>query len=249
MSVSTQTNSEVLSIPLYRLKEIHDLKEIEGQGRKVFIELTEDEIYPSQHENEMGESTRHYDICSSVWNALNLFFKERSDVLVSVNLNLHYDENAPHQWFAPDIFVAFGVPNGERQNYTVWKEKVFPQVVFEVTSEVTYKNDVTDKVLLYQKLGAKEYYVIDSETFLPSPLYAFQRDQNNALRQIVSSENRVFSPYLGLEIVYSDEDVKLFNPVKQEFLPNLSEVMMRINESEKEIKRLKAELARLKGEN
>lgn len=247
MSFPTQTNSEVSSIPLYKLKEIHNLSEAEG--RKVYIELTEDEIYPSQHENEMGESTRHYDICSYLWNSLNLFFKERSDVFVSVNLNLHYDENAPQQWFAPDVLVAFGVVNDKRQNYKVWEEKVFPQVVFEITSEVTYKNDVTDKVLLYQKLGAEEYYVIDSEKFLPLPLYAFRRDQNNGLRQVDSSENRVFSPLLGLEIVHIGTGVRLFDPVKQEFLPTLAEVMARINKSEKEIELLKAELSKLKGEN
>ncbi len=46
-------------------------------------------------------------------------------------MNLYCEEKNPNKWYAPDLLVAFGVPNHERASYQVWKENVFPQVIIE----------------------------------------------------------------------------------------------------------------------
>lgn len=241
MSVSTQTNSDVPSIPLYKLKEIHDLTEIKGQNRKIFIELTEDEIYPSQHQDEMGETDFHYNFTSYLRNSLKLFFEQRADVFVAANMSLYYEKDDPQKWTAPDVFVAFGVNSDARRTYKLWQENVFPQVIFEVASETTWRNDISEKHAFYEQHGVEEYYLIDTENFLPVPLIAFQSEKGK-LNRLMLAENRVLSPQLKLEIVHTKAEIKLFNPDKQEFLRSLSE-------AEKEIEQLRTEISKLKGEN
>lgn len=198
-------------------------------------------IYPESHDDDMGETTIHYDFLAVLFNSLKLFFAERNDVMVAANLNLYYREGEPQFYKTPDLMICFGVENRPRNVYKLWEEKQFPQVVLEIASEKTWRNDISEKHEFYEEFGAEEYYLIDTEDFLPLPLIAFQRDGERLKRSILK-EDRVFSPRLGLEIVRSGAEVKLFNPNKQEFLPTLAQ-------AQAEIERLRAELARLKGEN
>lgn len=248
MNVSTQANSEVPCIPLYKLREVYNPAEIQGMGRRVFIELTEDEIYPSSHEDDMGETNLHYILNSYLWNALRFFFRERNDVFIAANMNLYYNEDNPQKWLAPDVMIAFGTNNNERRSYRLWQEKLFPQVIIEVASDSTWRNDIDEKLKIYEQLGAEEYYVVDSENYLPFPIMAYRRegDQLKLTRQI---ESRILSPCLGLEIVNTGTETRLFDPNKQEYLPTLAEASAKADAAQSEIKRLKAELARLKGES
>ena len=204
----------------------------------------------------MGESYLHYTIASYLWNALTLFFNDREDVLAAANMNVYFDCDNPQQWFAPDVFVAFGVKSRpERRSFKLWQEPVFPQVVFEIASDRTYRNDITSKVRDYERFGAKEYYIIDTEHFLPAPLMAFGRSGDGRLQQIFPPDSKIFSARLGLEIVHRNGEVRLINPTTGEPLPTLTEAAARANEAamkadqvQSENERLKAELARLKGE-
>lgn len=251
MSVSTQTNAEVPSIPLYKLKEVYEVAEYEGSGRRIFVELTEDEIYPSSHEDDMGETDFHYILNSYLWNALKLFFRERNDIFIAANINLYYDEQDPKKWVAPDIMAAFGIGNHKRRTYKLWQEKMCPQVVIEVASASTWKNDIDDKLKTYEQLGVEEYYVLESEKRLPFPFMAYLRE-GEKLKFAFLENDRILSPQLGLEIVRTNEDIRLFDPNKKQFLPTVPEMAEKaekFDEAQAEIERLKAELAKLKGEN
>jgi Uma2 family endonuclease len=57
---------------------------------------------------------------------------------------------------APDIFVVKGVPKGDRRTYKLWEEDdKGPQVVFEVSSRRTRKEDLGLKKGTYEMLGVK----------------------------------------------------------------------------------------------
>jgi Uma2 family endonuclease len=204
-------------------------------------------VYPDSHDEDMGEATWHYAVIAYFWNALRYFFSSRDDVFIAANLNLYYEAGRPDLYYAPDLLAAFGVPNHERKTYKLWEENTFPQVVFEIASDRTWKDDLGEKVEAYERLGVEEYYALDSQDFLPLPLMAYRRE-NGRLNFLRLNEDRVFSPRLGLEITLTDEGFRLFDPTKQEFLPSLGDAQSRAETAEAKVAALLAEIAKLKGE-
>ena len=193
-------------------------------------------FYPESHEDDMGEATIHYDLISDLLKILKLFFAEQSDIFIAANLNIYYEQNQRKRYYTPDTMVAFGVPNHKRKVYKLWEENVFPQVIFEVASETTWKTDIGDKVEDYERLGVEEYYLLDPENaYLPMPLMAYRRDEAGRLRLVRSENDRVLSPLLNLEIVWENEKFRLFDPKAEEFL-------MTTEEMKAELDRLRAEL-------
>jgi Uma2 family endonuclease len=130
------------------------------------------------------------------------------------------------------MLVAFGVEKSERKSYNLQTEKVMPQVIFEVASEQTAEKDFGEKYLTYAKLGVEKYYLLDPEhSLFPKPLAAYCL-QKGALLPIEITDNRVFSPRLGLEIVDTGDNFRLFNPNTDSFLPSTDELAARIAELE-----------------
>lgn len=212
--------------------------------------VPDDIVFP-EHDEDMGETSFHSSLINDLLQALTFFFRDRADVFTATNLNVYFDEEQPQRWCAPDIFVAFGVSNEDRRSFKVWEERRFPQVVFEVASERTWKNDVADKYLTYDVLGAEEYYLLDPEQeYLPAPLIAYQR-RDNRLRPVRIGNNRVFSPLMNLEIVQTDKSFRLFDLQKQTFLMTLAEYEQRVerlSQTEAENRKLLAEIERLKAQ-
>ena len=181
--------------------------------------LSRDEIrYPESHDDDMGESSIHYKVISFFFSVLNAFFSTNNTVTIAANMNLYYEKGNPRKYYTPDLMIVFGAEKYNRQVYKLWEEKVFPQVVFEIASEHTWKTDIGEQSEFYSYFGTQEYYLIDPERkYLPLPLMAYRR-QDDRLRYIPLDENRVFSPLLNLEIVDTGKSFRLFNPQTQEFL-------------------------------
>ncbi len=178
-----------------------------------------DEIhYPESHDDDMGESALHHKLLSVFFFLLEAHFSANSDIAIAANMNLYYEEGNPYKYYTPDLMIAFGAEKRDREVYKLWEEKVFPQVVFEIASERTWKNDIGEKSEFYAQFGTEEYYLLDPEReFLPLPLMAYRR-QEGKLRYVQLESNRVFSPLLNLEIVDTGEAFRLFNSDTQEFL-------------------------------
>ena len=214
---------------------------------------TEDKeiIYPEQRKDDMGETSIHAKLINRFLSMLLQFFEPRKDVFLSSNMNLYYEEGNPNKWYAPDLLIAFDVPNSERSSYQVWKEKVFPQVIFEISSNRTWKDDIGEKYEIYEQYGVEEYYILDPEfAYLPAPMMAFQRKGERLLLAPIEND-RIFSPRLGLQIVRTENSnnsstFRLFNPQTNEFLLNLEESEQKRREIEAELENLKAEIERLK---
>lgn len=212
--------------------------------------------YPEEREDDMGETSVHIKLLADLLSVLKLYFKDRADVFLSGNMNLYFEKGNPRRWFAPDLLVAFGVPNVERSSYLLFRERVFPQVIVEIASEKTWRNDVDEKLRTYEQYGAEEYYVFDPDNaFLSAPLLAYRR-QNEILAPIEIAGNRIFSPRLGLEIVWTGDDFRLYDPQTGKFLLNLEEAEAekrffetRAINAETEIEKLKAEIERLRKGN
>ena len=195
-------------------------------------------FYPESDGKPMGETDYHIITIITLHQSLELFFKEISDVRVFSDIMFYYEEGNLRKVIAPDVMVVRGVGKHLRRTFRLWEEKI-PEVVFEVSSRGTWKEDFQKKFILYQKLGVKEYYIFDPEyDYLVEPLVAYHLKEEE-FKEIKLKRGRVFSPALGLEIVDTGETLRLFNPLTKSFLPTMEEL-------ESEVEKLKAEVAKLK---
>ena len=88
-------------------------------------------------------------------------YRNRPDVLVAGDLFVYFDgpgtSLATADRLAPDLMVAFGVPDRRRSNYVVWREGKAPDFVLEIFSPSTRTKDIAEKPALYRRMGVREY--------------------------------------------------------------------------------------------
>ena len=113
--------------------------------------------------------------------------------------------------------------NHNRSSYKVWDEGVFPNVIFEVASDRTWKVDLTDKLELYGELGAEEYYILDTKDYLPLPLMSYRTNGKRLVYQ-PAENNQIYSPLLNLEIVENKNTFRLYDRENKEFLMTIQEM-------------------------
>lgn len=209
--------------------------------------------YPETDGQPMGETDLHIQLIVDLRTALANFFRDQADVYVGSNLLLYYVEGEPKKFVVPDLFVVRGVGKAARRIYKLWEEGRAPEVVFEISSDSTWKNDLQEKWRLYAELGVTEYFIFDPEyRWLKEPLLAYRLEAGHYLPLEVK-EGRVRSERLALELVDTGETLRLLNPRTGEFLrtPAESEAALRAEtaarqHAEAEVARLREELARLR---
>ncbi len=203
-------------------------------------------FYPESDGEPLAETDIHAKSLMDLRTALDIFFAERDDVYVSGNIMFYYSEGNPKEVISPDVMVCFGIPKGERRSYKTWAENnVVPSVVIELSSRGTWSKDLDEKYFLYEQLGVKEYYIFNPLYPKNSPVFLAFRLEDGEFHRISSSDDRVKSEVLGLELVVLNNALRLFNPKTQEFLKTSEELAHRVGELTDENKALKAELERL----
>lgn len=206
-------------------------------------------FYPESDGKPMGETDFHIILITNLFQTLRTFFADHNDVVVIADMMFYYEEGNPRKVVAPDVMIVKGIKKYSRRTFKVWEEKT-PNVVFEISSRGTWKEDLQKKYLLYQELGVKEYYVFDPEYdyLKDEPLIAYHL-KNGVFEEVKIKRGRVFSPALNLEIVDTGETLRLFNPETKILLPTMEELARTAEELESENAKLRAELAKLKRQN
>lgn len=219
-------------------------------------------IYPESNGKPMAESDLHREIMVYIIHLLQRWFKGQQ-VYVSGSLLLYYEEGNPRKVVAPDCFVVWGVSPHRRPIYKLWEEGKAPGVVFEVTSKSTRHEDWVTKMHLYARLGVQEYYLYDpTGDYLRPTLQAFVLEGKHfvpmppanratqvgelALAPAADEPPEYVSPLLGLRLTLNEDGWLVFydEATGQRLL---SDEEARI-QAEEENARLRAELARLRGE-
>ncbi len=203
-------------------------------------------FYPESDGKPMGETDYHIILITELFQTLRTFFSKSKETRVFSDIMFYYEQGNPRKVIAPDVMVVKGVGKQLRRTFRLWEEKT-PDVVFEISSRGTWKEDLQKKYLLYQNLGVKEYYIFDPEYdyLKEEPLIAYHL-KNGAFENIKIKRGRVFSPVLNLEIVDTGETLRLFNLETKSFLPTMEELESEVQNLESENEKLKAELAKLK---
>ena len=117
--------------------------------------------YPTSDGKPLAENDAQARAILYAFGALRVYYETRSDVYVSADLLIYYEEGNPRVSVAPDVFVVFGVEDRMRGNYKVWEEGKGPDFVLEVASPGTWREDVGPKRSVYARLGVREYFLYD----------------------------------------------------------------------------------------
>jgi Uma2 family endonuclease len=196
----------------------------------------------------MAETGVHVMAIVYILSVLRAFFRHREDVYVSGDMFWYYEEGEPRKHIAPDVFVAFGVTTAERRSWLTWEEKKIPEVVFEITSRSTRAEDLGSKKGLYEWLGVQEYFLFDPMDEYMRPRLLGFRLVEGYYHVIPFHNGELTSAVLNLTLYAEGDKLRFRDTQTGEILPFPDEEAEARAAAEAEVVHLRAELARLRGE-
>ncbi len=207
-------------------------------------------VYPTRDGRPMGETDKHRELMAYLIAALKVHFLGQSDVYVSGNNFVFWEEGHPKSRVSPDAYVVYGAEDRLRDSYMSWKEGgLLPSVVVEITSRSTQSEDVETKLPLYeQTLKIPEYFLFDPTGGYLKPRLQAYRLQDGRYVRLEPKNGRLHSEQLRLDFVQIGEALRLYNPATGEFLPTPQEQAERTEaearRAEQEARRAEAEAER-----
>jgi Uma2 family endonuclease len=76
--------------------------------------------YPDSDGLPLSDNSKQFRWITTVAGNLAGLYRDRADVLVGGNMLWYAREGDPNECFAPDGFVVFGRPKGDRGSYKQW---------------------------------------------------------------------------------------------------------------------------------
>lgn len=208
----------------------------------------------------MAETDWHRLLMIDLHQTLQDWFVEDPDVYASGNLLLFYEKGNKRKHVSPDVLVVFGVPKHPRENYLLWEEGRGPNVVIELTSKTTRKEDSQTKFALYQDvLKVPEYFLFDLLGDYLKPRFQGYRLVRGQYRPMKLENGRLTSRQLGLILEPDGKALRLIDPETGLRIPTRSEAWQaaegarqaaeqRAQEEARERIRAEAEIERLRAE-
>ena len=182
------------------------------------------DLYPETDGEPMAASDLHLEILIWLLQVLKAHFADMPDTYVSGDILTYYTEGNPRDVVAPDVLVSFGIGQKQRHTYKVWEEGKTPDFVMEFSSKTTYQKDLTEKMSLYAVLGIPNYLLYDAEVlYLPSPLMGFQLVKGVYVPIQPSDDGHIHSDVLGLDFVIQERRLRVYEPVRGEWLQTPAE--------------------------
>lgn len=194
--------------------------------------------YPTSDGKPMAETDHHRKLMNAIIETLEAWYAKEPMIYVSGNLLLFYEKGNKRRHVSPDVFVVRGVLKAIRPNYLMWEEKT-PDVVIELTSKTTQREDVEQKWKLYEgKLKVKEYFLFDPYGDYLDPSFQGYRRVRGKFKPIDCFDGQMTSECLGLVLERDGIELRLRDPITGDRLPTPSE------RAEAEAARAEAEAAR-----
>ena len=209
--------------------------------------------YPSSDGKPLAENDLQARAILYAFGALRVRYRERrSDVYVSADLLIYYEEGNPRVSVAPDVFVVFGVEDHPRMSYKVWEEGKGPDFVLEVASPNTWEEDVERKPDIYAGLGVREYFLFDPRSEYLSPRLQGYRLVDGTYERLTAVESidrtlTLHSEVLGLELRAKGEEMRFRDPATGETLLSYGEEHAARRAAEARVAELEARVRALEG--
>ena len=202
--------------------------------------------YPTSDGKPMAETDVHRQDMVDLIETLQDRYQDDPNTYVTGNLLLFYEEGNRRKHISPDVFLVRGVPKiPPRDNYLLWEEGKGPDVVIELTSRTTRKEDREKKFEIYRDLlKVREYFLFDpSANWLIPPLQGYRLAGADYTPIKMVRAHFLPSEILGLWLVRDRFELRLYDPSSGDKLLTRQE---RLEESEAE--RRQEEKARRKSE-
>ena len=172
--------------------------------------------YPSSDGKPVAETPLHYARLTDVAAMLKHRYGHRPDVYAGANMLFYDTEGNSRRHLSPDVFVAFGVGNHDRDVYKLWEERP-PAFILEITSKSTRGRDEGTKRHRYAQWGVAEYFLYDPRAeYLDPPLrglsLAGRRYRRMPERALPNGARGHFSAALGLWLWLRDGELRLYDP-------------------------------------
>jgi Uma2 family endonuclease len=169
----------------------------------------DDVDYPTSDGKPMAETDTHRQIMVETINVLQQHYASDPMVYVTGNLLLFYAEGDRRRHVSPDVMVVRGVPNVIRENYLLWQEGRGPDVVFEITSSSTRREDTGRKMDLYRDtLRVSELFLVDPYgDWLNPQLQGFRLRAGQYQPIRPAADGHLVSRGLGLHVVLRERPV------------------------------------------
>ena len=182
--------------------------------------------YPESDGKPMAETPYHGENLSGLIQMFKEHYRDRPTTYVSGNNFLYFVEGDPRKNVSPDVFLVHGVEPRYRPIYCTWREGgKAPDLIIELTSPKTRKEDAVKKFLIYRDiLRVREYFLFD-----PLDEYLKPRLQGHRLVEGVyvpiepDGEGRLYCEVTGLELYAEGTNLKLFDPLTGEHYLTLDE--------------------------
>jgi Uma2 family endonuclease len=130
--------------------------------------------YPESDGKPMGETDLHRDWMIRILDILRYRYRDQQ-VYVASDLLVYYEEGAPNRFVVPDVFLVKDCAPGRRRTFKTWEEQRVPDIVFEVTSRSSQREDEVFKLQLYARLAVQEYFLYDpTSDYLQPPLKGYR---------------------------------------------------------------------------
>ena len=195
------------------------------------LDYHEVDYYYDSHataEDLMGHTSYHSDLVEYL--KLVLRWQFRGQVCAIYDDLNHYQTLDKMEYpVAPDIAVIKGEAQRTRRSWTVDATGPAPQVVFEIVSKETWRNDLYKKPQKYYSMGVEEYYLYDPET--PQHLkykgrrlvgWKLNRDKKILEEMQPEQQGRLWSEQLQSFLIPDDDYLRLYD----------SEGQLRLTEAE-----------------
>jgi Uma2 family endonuclease len=195
--------------------------------------------YPTRDGRPMAETDLHRDMMFDVIAALKGYYAGQP-VYVTGNLLVFYEPGNKRRHISPDCMVVKGVMPVSRLNYLIWEEGRSADVVIEITSRTTRREDIKKKFEIYRTvMRVREYFLFDpTGDYLTPRLQGYRLIEDQYVPMELTG-GRLFCEELGLQLVGQVmpgwreklkwkvkgevEQLRLYDPAADRWLPTLAE--------------------------
>ena len=186
--------------------------------------------YPTSDGRPVAETPLHYQRLGDAAYVLGKRFESQPHAYVGANMLVYDEPGNPKRHLSPDLFVAFGVEDRERDIYKLWEEEA-PSFVLELTSKSTHREDEMKKAR-YARWGVDEYVLYDPRAEYVRPPLQFFRLSGPGYRPmapgILGNGKRGFaSNALGLGLWLDGLVLRFLDPVTGQNLLTPNEAVAR----------------------
>ena len=157
--------------------------------------------YPTGDGKPMAETDIHRDDMIDLIQTLQDYFAAEPMVCVSGNMLMFYEEGNRRKHVSPDVFVVRGIQKKQRDNYLIWEEGKAPDLVIELTSKSTKREDQTDKAgALSRRAESARILPVRPDRRLPGAAASRFRLVEGEYVPIEPVDGRLPSEVLGLHL-------------------------------------------------